>query len=200
MIDDDLTTALILEDDADWDVSFKSQLIEFAHATRAIENQEMPSTDSLNASTETTTPYGNSWDLLLLGTCANPPFGAGALHFVGDDGQTHSVSQIDGGFACTYGYGVTQTSARLLLGHLLDVSTPTDMAMGNSCKTHKCLQVWPQLISSYKPAGSRQKDSDINQETEVTDEKREHGETWNIKNSAMTNMLRQVTMDSPSPA
>lgn len=200
VIDDDLTTALILEDDVDWDVSLKSLLTQFAHAARAIENQKLPSTYLLNASTETTTPYGNSWDVLLLGTCANPPFGPDAQHFLGDDDQTHSVSQVSGGFACTYGYGVTQASARMLLGHLLDLSTPTDIALGNFCKNHKCLQVWPQLISTYKPAGSRQKDSDINAETEVTDEIREHGETWNIVNPAMIDMLRKVSIDSPSPA
>jgi len=52
---------LIFEDDADWDVSLKTQLVQFAHGSRYISGtpQDIP----------TKSPYGDGWDLLWLGHC-----------------------------------------------------------------------------------------------------------------------------------
>ena len=198
VIEHGYASALIVEDDIDWDVSFKSQLNQFAQAARAVQDVGLSPANQLNDTSASISPYGDHWDVLLLGTCANPPAGAGAQTFQGADNQLHYVYEVYGGTACTFGYAVTQASARMLLGHLLDIASPTDFAISAFCKSHMCLQVWPQLISSYRPAGSPQKDSDIRNGT--TEEVREHGESWNIQNSAMTDMLRKVTMDSPSPA
>jgi len=89
-----LTSALILEDDADWDVRIKEQLYDYAKATRALIQplSKDPSTyadstypkpkdasslpkstltfDQLPLTVEpTTSPYGDNWDVLWLGHC-----------------------------------------------------------------------------------------------------------------------------------
>lgn len=60
MVRENIATALILEDDADWDVSIKEQLAAFAEGVLAIRND----TASRGGS-----PYGDDWDLLWVGAC-----------------------------------------------------------------------------------------------------------------------------------
>ena len=62
ILDNHLSSALILEDDADWDVSLKNQLTQFALGTRHI--LDAPT------SSEPQSPYGDGWDLLWIGHCA----------------------------------------------------------------------------------------------------------------------------------
>ncbi|VBB79661.1 Putative Glycosyltransferase Family 25 [Podospora comata] len=84
IVQDNLTSALILEDDADWDIRLKEQMQVFAQAARAF-TQPAPRTRSTLADTEDRselsvsqipinlrsrlTPYGDSWDVLWLGHC-----------------------------------------------------------------------------------------------------------------------------------
>ncbi|KAL9071862.1 MAG: hypothetical protein Q9161_003962 [Pseudevernia consocians] len=62
ILDNNLSSALILEDDADWDVSLKTQLTQFALGSRYI--LDAPTTS------EPLSPYGDGWDMLWLGHCA----------------------------------------------------------------------------------------------------------------------------------
>ena len=204
VVDANYSTALIMEDDADWDVSLKSQLAQFADATRKIENRQRPEDDQLGPHNRTVTPYGSTWDLLWLGICTNPQDPPDAELFPGvDGGEPFWVYPVTGGMACTFAYGVTQKSAQLLLTHLADTNRPTDLAMSTFCENseRKCLLVWPMLISSYKAAGSSKKDSDINhsakgegegevekQEPEVI---REKGGSFKIKHSAIIDALEK---------
>ena len=202
VVDAKYSTALIMEDDADWDVSLKSQLVQFADATRKIENRQRPEDDQLGPHNRTLTPYGSTWDLLWLGICANPQDPSDAELFPGvDDGEPFWVYPVTGGMACTFAYGVTQKNAQLLLEHLADTNRPTDLAMSTFCQDseRKCLLVWPMLISSYKAAGSSKKDSDIKHsakgEGEVGEQSpeviREKGESFKIKHSAIVDALEK---------
>ncbi|KAI6363537.1 hypothetical protein MCOR25_005894 [Pyricularia grisea] len=83
IVEQDLTTALILEDDVDWDVRLKSQLQLFAAASRAYlqplkSNPSQTLTQAavavpLPSAPDTlppsTSPYGDGWDVLWLGHC-----------------------------------------------------------------------------------------------------------------------------------
>lgn len=62
ILDNNLSSALIIEDDADWDVSLKTQLTQFALGSRYI--LDAPT------SSEPLSPYGDGWDLFWLGYCA----------------------------------------------------------------------------------------------------------------------------------
>lgn len=92
MVENNINSALILEDDADWDIRIKSQLKEFALASRVLV-QPLSGTDNpvyadptfpntrkssgtpkdINLGTSTIppvqSPYGDNWDILWLGHC-----------------------------------------------------------------------------------------------------------------------------------
>jgi len=76
-VDEGYGTALILEDDADWGVSLKSQLHTVAEKTRSLGNvardQRTHSPYGDEWDQRTHSPYGDEWDLLWLGNCATPP-------------------------------------------------------------------------------------------------------------------------------
>lgn len=61
MVRENVATALVFEDDADWDVSLKHQLVQFARGSRYISNTTDPEFAS--------SPYGDNWDLLWIGHC-----------------------------------------------------------------------------------------------------------------------------------
>ncbi len=66
VVEDGLSSALIMEDDMDWDVHIKSQLSQLAPAARELQagfhrNQTLAAP---------TSPYGRDWDMLWLGSCA----------------------------------------------------------------------------------------------------------------------------------
>jgi hypothetical protein len=64
-----LTTALILEDDTDWDVDLKTQLFKFALGSRyLVSKTTLP---YLAAAQNFHSPYGDYWDVLNLGHCTS---------------------------------------------------------------------------------------------------------------------------------
>jgi GR25 family glycosyltransferase involved in LPS biosynthesis len=93
IVSEGISSALIMEDDADWDVRIKTQLSQFALATRALSQPRSYTAKSfadptypypLNAGVPTVeinlkhppstippewSPYGDNWDLLWLGHC-----------------------------------------------------------------------------------------------------------------------------------
>lgn len=83
VIDRGLDSALVLEDDVDWDVRLKAQMVTFAAASRTwlrrakrvrtAEESEIVLSPQLLASRMTTgkteSPYGDNWDVLWLGHC-----------------------------------------------------------------------------------------------------------------------------------
>ncbi|KAF2101184.1 hypothetical protein NA57DRAFT_34782 [Rhizodiscina lignyota] len=91
IVERNITSALILEDDADWDIRIKSQMYDFAQASRSLlqplQNQSSQYLDptypkpiansqpqnfelgSASVSTPSSTPYGDVWDLFWLGHC-----------------------------------------------------------------------------------------------------------------------------------
>ncbi|KAI0127982.1 family 25 glycosyltransferase [Xylariales sp. AK1849] len=59
IVEEDLDSALIMEDDMDWDVRLKPQLERIAQGTRAI----------FKSASNPNSPYGDDWDILWLGHC-----------------------------------------------------------------------------------------------------------------------------------
>ncbi|KAI3319046.1 glycosyltransferase family 25 protein [Xylariaceae sp. AK1471] len=62
IVEEGLGSALIMEDDMDWDVRLKPQLERVAQGARAL-------LSSSSNSSPSTSPYGDEWDLLWLGHC-----------------------------------------------------------------------------------------------------------------------------------
>jgi hypothetical protein len=62
-VEQELGSALIVEDDMDWDIHLKSQLYDIAYGARQILRE---------SSTLPHSPYGDDWDILWLGHCGEP--------------------------------------------------------------------------------------------------------------------------------
>lgn len=62
IVEEDLESALIVEDDVDWDVRLRSQLEDIAMGSRMLlESKHNPSS-----------PYGDGWDVFWIGHCGEP--------------------------------------------------------------------------------------------------------------------------------
>ncbi|KAH1286718.1 hypothetical protein KXX33_000313 [Aspergillus fumigatus] len=183
-------TALIMEDDADWDVSLKQQLREFARGLRTLS----PTTTATKQA-----PYGTDWDLLWVGGCSTAA-GANETQFYAipndptvpgmnrrsfwvdrrgpvdqwkqrfpqlREESTRYVYRADTG-CCLYGYAVTYNGARKILASLSvdHLEVPVDNALGDMCGGRnrpqiQCYAPHPNLIATHRRAGSSYKDSDI---------------------------------------
>lgn len=62
IVEEDLESALIMEDDMDWDVRLRSQLEDVAKGSRML----------LNSDASPSSPYGDGWDVLWIGHCGEP--------------------------------------------------------------------------------------------------------------------------------
>ncbi|KAI7167440.1 hypothetical protein KC316_g13693 [Hortaea werneckii] len=163
------TTALILEDDADWDVEIKAQVVRAQDYLRKLTE---PAADSL---------WGTEWDVLYLGHCGDrfhygtleplPP-GLRAIH--------QSTRPV-----CTYGYAVTAKGAEKITNLSYDAKA-IDTRMGRACKdgTMRCFTINPELIRHHIPAGKAP--SEIQTKQDVS------AQAWtpNILHSARCNFDR----------
>ena len=155
-------TALIVEDDIDWDVSLLGQTVRIARAVRQFTN--VPEHDP--------TPYGHEWDVLWLGHCAET-FDHGESIIFDDptaitsekySGWTKSsVEQIPSGKrvvawanspVCSFAYALTRQGATKVLdwtgrgqGEAFDIM----MMMGCKNRILKCITVNPEIIHQYFP-------------------------------------------------
>jgi hypothetical protein len=180
IVKEQIQTALIMEDDADWDVNIKSQLVEFARGTRYIMQQENTATHS---------PYGDGWDALWVGHCgARNIESIDQRYWVIRDDPT-AVPQTLWGFPrrqpnltpaplngtfnrviyrpyrglCMYGYALSlQGARRILEDQALEAAQVSDRALNRLCShlSTSCLAPYPTLIGSHKPAGDPNKGSD----------------------------------------
>ncbi|KAI1135630.1 glycosyltransferase family 25 protein [Hypoxylon sp. FL0543] len=64
IVEEGISSALIMEDDMDWDVHIKDILAKFAPAARTLQEGF-----HRNQTLESPSPYGQDWDMLWLGSC-----------------------------------------------------------------------------------------------------------------------------------
>ncbi|KAE8391584.1 hypothetical protein BDV23DRAFT_152979 [Aspergillus alliaceus] len=176
IVQDRVSTAFVLEDDADWDVNLKKQLQRFASASQIVQGDTRPKHS----------PYGDTWDLLWIGHCGIT-FRAGPIHVttdditvvpvselppywrdppVGADNGTRLVARAEEG-VCSLGYAVTYLGAQKILSALS--LTPEgdgaqfDVAMSRYCQKGwlRCIAPFPSLIGAWKAAGPKARGSDI---------------------------------------
>ncbi|KAL8725454.1 MAG: hypothetical protein Q9166_007348 [cf. Caloplaca sp. 2 TL-2023] len=200
-----IQTALVLEDDSDWDVSFKDQLADFATGSRYISG----------TTSKPRSPYGDDWDFLWLGHCSAqqdpkderrfvienddtvPPM-AHRVNFntvpkmneLGYDNSTRIVFRANNG-VCLYSYALSYHGAQKVLRWQNNVKAfnPIDMGIGYQCRddpNFKCIAVYPQLVDSHKFAGRQSRDSDIG--SYDPKQIREKGFTHNIVRSTRLNI------------
>ncbi|KAM3447089.1 hypothetical protein MY5147_010022 [Beauveria neobassiana] len=169
IINERIQTAIILEDDADWDVRVHDifQTLSLQMRKRTAREGELRSHDA-NA------PYGLDWDLLYVGTCwnINPEIVRISfayqkeLEYWGASSENTRVRVIAPSWypVCTVGYAVTLQGAQKLLytvGNEKGLDAPVDLAMISRIQSGhlKSLTVVPPLVTPWKTGTTS--DSDI---------------------------------------
>ncbi|OQE39844.1 hypothetical protein PENCOP_c006G01735 [Penicillium coprophilum] len=199
------STALVLEDDADWDVNIKAQLREFARGLHALKGNKKVSKQA---------PYGTDWDLLWIGGCASGPHANETQFYaIPDDptvprvkrrgtwlgpldswkdvfpeDSTRFIYRAQEG-CCTYGYAVSLRGAKKILTALAidHIEAPVDNAMSELCgglgdrERIECFAPFPNLIGTYRPAGPAYKDSDINSGDQSLHEEQAYGLVYSTR-------------------
>jgi GR25 family glycosyltransferase involved in LPS biosynthesis len=209
IIEHNIETALILEDDCDWDVRLKQQLSYFAEGSKAMQEATVTGTTSLKS------PYGNHWDVLWLGHRRVGPDNSQQPVFVMTNDttvpriedrhtlwrQNHIPDELmapntrlivrtkhsTGSFA----YAVTLSSARKILASLADNTVVYDVALSNVCQEAQirpviCYAPYPPILSAHRMAGSANRNSDI--DANVASDAKHVEETWDAKYSTMMNI------------
>ena len=209
IVENNLASAFILEDDVDWDIRLLSQLPEYAKGVRSLSN--ISSTEPQHS------PYGDDWDVLWPGHCGDVlPTNDNRLYLIENDetvapkahqnwlkglaeypDYTRMVHKA-GAPICTFGYAVSYRGAEKIL-MALAIKAGSNLAIDNGlaflCRDGyldlKCYSVEPQLFQHHRPAGAVNKDSDINlgDSTAV----REKGFTESIVLSTRLNLEQLIT-------
>jgi hypothetical protein len=183
MVQNRIQSALIIEDDADWDVLLKPQMLSFARGVRAIQNSVLP----LHS------PYGDSWNLLTLGHMGvnNKPFKEQKYYVTHNDptvlaeprraiGRKPDLSpeKLQGNYTrivmevnkltATAAYGISlRGAARMLYDQsIVPDAQAIDLAISVMCRHDEiynepfCLGVYPMIFGLFRGIGSIDKDSD----------------------------------------
>ncbi|KAK9242965.1 hypothetical protein V1506DRAFT_463847 [Lipomyces tetrasporus] len=222
VIDNNLETALILEDDIDWDKNIHQI---FQDLSVQMQNNKLrldPPTDH----ERTSAPYGLDWDILLMGQCldmANPqrldlvqvyddpnvPSRKDTqevflkqmedLGVAGDDVGKKRLLSPAYGPACTMGYAVTRRGAQRLLLNLsyMGLRGPVDNDMAWTLQDGKIrgYTVTPPLFTAWRVGG--QKDSDNvtpDQNQPIVGKGNKGGTSRNLKSSARIAMVKELEM------
>jgi hypothetical protein len=199
---------LILEDDVDWDIHLKSQLSDFAHGTRYLQNQ--------TTSDRTHSPYGDGWDLLWLGHCHDTIDEQDTRTYVIQNDPTvpavdqlqinnpellhrwpdHSrIVHVVGKPICTFGYAISYEGAQKILYALSvkELRGLFDNALSWWCtgkdQGARCLDAHPAYFVQHRAAGGPGKNSD-NQAHHPAQEK---AETLNLRYSTRLNIEKLLT-------
>ena len=191
MMRERVSSALIFEDDADWDVALRAQLVQFDRGSRYVLNihdEERPSS-----------PYGSGWDLLWLGHCGSTEYpGNTQRYFViphdptvappefrlnykfpdvsrwehADHQQTRMVFRSGEG-ACTTAYGLSLQGAMKANFYLNQPNNlPIDLGLGKLCQEEAyhftCVSAFPSIIGIARPEGISSRWSDISSDRTST--------------------------------
>jgi hypothetical protein len=182
MVQNRIQSALILEDDADWDLLLKPQMLSFARGARAILNSTLP----------VHSPYGDSWNLLTLGhlgvknksykqqkyyVTRNDPSSLAESRRVGRRPDL-SAEQLQGNYTRivmevnkmtgTAAYAISlRGAARLLYDQvMIPHAQSIDLAIGLLCRHEStwnepfCLGAYPALFGLFRGIGPMERDSD----------------------------------------
>ncbi|ORX96857.1 hypothetical protein BCR34DRAFT_578395 [Clohesyomyces aquaticus] len=196
MLQEKIHSALIFEDDADWDVFLRAQLTDFARGTRYLTNATLPMLS----------PYGDDWDVLTIGHTGvdNKP-GRDGSYWVTENDPTvivesrrtwgrkpdlsvkalngphtrlvHTVRKMTG--TASYAISMRGASRALYDQSMMPNAEPIDVALSNLCRQERwtkdfCIGSYPMLIGRYRAAGPRDKDSDRRAEANVAEPGSEH--------------------------
>lgn len=167
VVRENLTTALIIESDADWDMRIRDILPNVAKGVKKI--ADFPFLDHPRTF-PADKPYGDNWDLLWIGHCGMVSEGNSRVYAFNDStaplaaheysftvrpssnqhpNGTRTVFEV-GVSVCAWGYAITNKGAKKLIKLLETAERPIDVKMWQLCgsqDTLTCIGVYPQVIS-----------------------------------------------------
>ncbi|KUJ13305.1 uncharacterized protein LY89DRAFT_687467 [Mollisia scopiformis] len=207
----DYTTALILEDDVDWDVSIKEQMKLLSDAVR----------EFTYAAPEEEGPYGERWDVLWLGHCGEPTrrdtrrleYFDASVPAMGNysgwaaryhDGLSEGVRVVQRAVnpVCSFAFAVTRRGARKILKWAgKGENEAYDIRLMQGCKEKRlsCVVVNPELMHHYVPPREFGHISNVAEgngrasEAEEEEFERIMGNTANVVNSTRCRALFDST-------
>ena len=170
-----ITSALMIESDNDWDPRIKSQLTNFSEAAVPTTNFVDISGDLRASSIDKTinaSPYGNDWDMLWLRTCG----AQGDIFYASKDTtatpyleehqirteqlgvkefgpgerllHTHLVTNVHNAL-CLHAYAVSLRGARKMVKLAEEANSMMDLYIGRKCgdRSLKCIATYPHVFS-----------------------------------------------------
>ena len=175
MIHENIQTALVFEEDVDWDIGFKSQLEEFARGARFLLG---------SAKGRPFSPYGDNWDILHFGHCESEPRSSDGRRWVipkdptvppatgrsdleqpgmrkwedgeSTNGQVRVVYMQQYG-RCLSAYAVSRRAAQRILyqASMIPFNTSIDVGMGSLCdgteySGFNCVASFPRLVGKVR--------------------------------------------------
>ncbi|KAK9312008.1 hypothetical protein V1524DRAFT_370418 [Lipomyces starkeyi] len=223
VIENNLETALILEDDIDWDKNiheiFQDLSVQMQNSTLRL----VSPTDHERASA----PYGLDWDVLVMGQCvdkAHPEHHDLVLvyddpnvpsredtEFVflkvmkslgvsGDDVGKKRLLYPAFGPACTMGYAVTRKGAQRLLLNLsyLSLRAPVDLDIAWTLQDGRLrgYTVTPPLFTPWRVGGQKDSDNMPDPDQPIGGNGNIGGASGNLKSSARDAMVDELAMDN----
>lgn len=157
-----LDTALILEDDVDWDIAIRQQMQNISSAVRTL--TQTPANEPA--------PFGRGWDVLWLGLCVEH-WMDNTTRVEFDDAnvcphedyrswRAEELAQIpnhkravwwSNGPVCTFAYAVSHKGARRILKRLGGGwAEAFDLGLRSECYYHlNCISVVPEVFHQYFP-------------------------------------------------
>ncbi|KAK9465387.1 hypothetical protein V1512DRAFT_242100 [Lipomyces arxii] len=223
MLDSNLETLLILEDDIDWDVKIHEI---FATLSEKLQHNPLR-LDTPTERERMAAPYGLDWDVLMVGQCkdvSNP--NRLDLSFSYHDSNGPYEKQIAELFrsqmrkltdkedlnrqriitptwepVCTMGYAITRVGAMRLLTNLsyLGLHAAVDTEIGNHMKAGNLrgYTVTPPIFNAWRVSGWKDTDIQVHRQYYKSVGKgNKRGKSMNLKESARIKMLEALKQDN----
>ena len=177
IIAEGISSAMIMESDADWDLRIADIMvgvgegvawaIDWPFRSSATTAHSFPE----NAPLQSSSPYGNNWDIIWMGHCGAQNHGNGRIYEINDTSVppenyeytfasgphdeehrpgTRTVFQI-GGTVCSTAYAISYQGAVKLVEYFKQTNTNVDLALSNFCNSKvdmACVAVWPQVVTA----------------------------------------------------
>ena len=214
----DLDTAMILEDDVDWDLAIKAQMPLISDAVRNFSRVDP----------NDTAPYGRSWDVLWLGHCGEiteldtfrfefndttlgrpAPWDryVGWSKFkIGNVKEGHRVMQMARLPVCSFGYALNREKAQKVLtwaGRGADEAFDVVLSVGCREGHLQCITINPEIMHHHNPAAPNGYVSHVGaldgkgDESKAGDFEKLKGNTANMVHSARCEALFHDTCVQP---
>ena len=173
MVAERISSALIMESDADWDMRIKDIMAGLVEGVEAIADWPFtPANDTeLLGPPMDPSPYGPNWDILWMGHCGCSNHGNGRLYARNDSSVPPEPNEYTFGSppqdeqhrpgtrmvfqlthtVCSTAYAISYAGAVKLVELFKDAEENLDLQLAAYCRDAKdltCLGVWPQVITA----------------------------------------------------